>query len=282
MGEHANVGALAASRSFLFAGADRERHVRKAREGPADVVIADLEDAVATAAKGDARRTLRAVLEEGPREQGLQVVRINPPDSAEGQADLAALAGLALDAVVVPKAGPESVALAAAAGFPLIPLIETAAGLHFAYDVARLPGVVRLMLGTLDLAAELALSPLPCGDELLYARGRIVADSAAAGAASPIDGVVPDVSDDRRLRAEAARSRALGFGAKACIHPRQVRIVASTFRPTRMEIAWARRVDRAYTQATADGRGATVVDGHMVDAPVVRRAQLILAEAGGD
>jgi citrate lyase beta subunit len=104
--------------------------------------------------------------------------------------------------------------------------------------------------------------------------------SAVAALARPIDGVVADVADEHGLRVEASRARALGFGAKACIHPRQLEIVAAAFRPDETEIAWARRIDAGYRLALAESRGAALVDGEMVDAPVAARARLILEEAG--
>jgi citrate lyase beta subunit len=282
-GPSARADLVAAARTFLFVGGgDRER-LAKALASSAAAVIADLEDAVAPERKADARATLTAALAAaGPRPGGAQLVRVNVPDGPFGADDLDALAGLPLDGLVVPKATPARVAAAARLDLPLVPLVETAAGLREAYEIARMDGVVRLMLGTIDLALELVLAPLPDDAQLLHARSRIVLDSAAAGVARPIDGVVPDVRDEDALRAETLRARGFGFGAKACIHPRQLAVVAQALAPTAAEIVWARRVAEAYRDALADGRGSALVDGEMVDAPVARRARLILQETDAD
>jgi len=161
-------------------------------------------------------------------------------------------------------------------GPPVIALIETARGLRRAHEVAtRIPRVLALMLGNVDLAVELGATPGPDGRELLFARSALVVDSIAAGLGGPIDGPCTAIDDDDALRTEAVAAKALGFAAKVCIHPRQLAIVHDVFTPTDEELAWARRVVDA--AGAAKGRGAIAVDGQMVDAPVVARARRLLA-----
>jgi citrate lyase beta subunit len=138
------------------------------------------------------------------------------------------------------------------------------------------------MLGGLDLGAELGLQPRTDGAELLYARSKVVVDSAAAGLRPPFDVVHLATRDEPGLEAECRLARSLGFGGKACIHPAQVPVVNAAFRPTATEVEWARQVLDAAEEGLRDGRGVVALDGAMVDAPVVERARRILTEAGGD
>ena len=186
------------------------------------------------------------------------------------------LEGLAVDAIMIPKAEPQPLLGLGPSGPPVIALIETARGLRRAHEVAtRIPRVVALMLGNVDLAAELGATPGPDGRELLFARSALVVDSIAAGLGGPIDGPCTAIGDDEALRTEAVAAKALGFAAKVCIHPRQLAVVHDVFTPTDEELAWARRVVEA--AGAAKGRGAIAVDGQMVDAPVVARARRLLA-----
>jgi citrate lyase subunit beta/citryl-CoA lyase len=265
-------------RSYLFVPATEPARVEKALASDAHAVIVDLEDAVAPAAKDDARRVVAERL-RAPRPRGLQLVRVNGLQTAHARADLAALADTAIDAIVVPKAEPQRLVALAPSGPPVIALVETANGLRRAFETAtRSARVAALMLGVVDLAAELGATPGPDGRELLHARSTLVVDSVAAGLGGPIDGPCTAIADEEALRAETAASKALGFAAKACIHPVQVAVVNAVFAPTAEEVAWARRVVAAADGA--GGRGAIAVDGQMVDAPVIARARRLLAGAG--
>jgi citrate lyase subunit beta/citryl-CoA lyase len=270
-------------RSYLFVAGDDRRRVHKARETRAGAVIADLEDAVHAERKAAAREQLLESLHTlPPRDRGLQLVRINALSTDAGRADLAALSAQStlFDGLVVPKARATEVHRLPA-DLHVVALIETAAGVREAFEIASAPAVDRLMLGSVDLGLELRLSPDPGVDALLLARERLVMDSAAARISAPIDGVCVDVRDVAGLRADARRSRALGFRAKACVRPAQIDVVEAAFMPSGGDVAWARRVEAAYRKARAQGRGIAAVDGRMVDAPVARRAEEILAEAAG-
>jgi citrate lyase subunit beta/citryl-CoA lyase len=136
--------------------------------------------------------------------------------------------------------------------------------------------VAVLALGAADLGAELWLDPHPDGQELLYARSKLVADSAAAAIRPPIDSVQLDVADQDVLAAEAALGRRIGLRGKLCIHPAQIAVVNEAFAPTRMETQWASEVVAAHDAAALAGRGATLVRGALVDEAIVRRARMIL------
>jgi citrate lyase subunit beta/citryl-CoA lyase len=266
---------LAVPRSLLFVPADRpDRHARALAAG-ADAVIFDLEDSVAPDSK-DAARELAAARTEltGP---GLALIRINSPRTEAGGKDLAAAADFHADGLVVPKADPDSVRLAAAAGLPLIALVETAAGVFAAARTAADPAVALLMMGQVDLGADLGVAESRDGDELLVARGLLVLAAAAAGKPGPLDGPCLATKDERAVAKEIARAKRLGFVGKACIHPAQVEAVTAAFSATPEEVDWAKRV---VAIADAAGGGVAVLDGSMIDAPVVRSAQRILANVG--
>jgi len=176
---------------------------------------------------------------------------------------------------VVPKADPAALARLAD-GLPVVAIIETAAGLRSVHEVAEHARVRALLLGGADLAAELGLRYRPDGQELLFARSQLVIASAAAGLRPPIDVVHLDIRAADSLRAEALLGRSLGMGAKACIHPAQVPIVNEVFSPSDGDIESAREVVAAFASATADGSGVTVVNGKMIDLPLVRAAERTL------
>ena len=246
-------------------------------------MVCDLEDAVPPGEKDAARGLTRRALvtsDKGP-DPLLRMVRINAVGTAYWEDDLRAVEELDLDAVVLPKATPETVEALGEDGPPLIAIVETAAGLRLAYDTARSRRVAALALGAVDLGLELALEPREDGLEILYARSALVVDSAAAGIRAPFDVVRLDWDDEARLEAECRLARSLGFGGKLCIHPSQLSVVHRVFAPATDDVAWARRVLEAYDEGVSTGRGAVALDGRMVDLPVVERARRILAESKG-
>lgn len=269
---------LSRIRSLLIAPGSDERKLTRLFASEADLVVADLEDAVAPAEKEAARALTARMLAEVPS-KALRAVRINGVDTGLAEDDLAALAGLPLDAIMVPKATPEAIAALGPDGPPIVAIVETAQGLRASYEIAASPRVAVLTLGAVDLAAELRLEPRPDGQEILFARSKLVLDSAAAGIQGPIDVVYLNVRDPVGLEAEARLVRSLGFRAKSCIHPDQVAIVNGVFGPSPAEVEWARRVVEAFEQGLAEGRGAVALDGEMIDLPVVNRARSVLDDA---
>ena len=160
-------------------------------------------------------------------------------------------------------------------GTPLVLLVETAAGLLAAPALARVRGVTRLALGTVDLTADTGLSGDP--DVLRAVRVGLTLASRAVGLPGPVDGPCTDLADPARTAAEAQEAARTGFTAKLCIHPRQVAEVNATFTPALEAVERARRIVDA---ARTNGAGAFRLDGQMVDAPVIARARSVLATAG--
>ena len=263
-------------RSLLFAPGNDARKLEKALESDADAVVADLEDAVPAPEKGRAREIVRDLV-AGARSETLLAVRLNAVGTAFWEDDLRMLSELPPDALVLPKATPDGVAALGPDGPPVIGIAETAQGLRLAYETACAPRTVALLLGAVDLGLELGLEPRADGQEVLFARSKLVVDSAAAGIRGPLDLVHVDLHDDEGLEAECRLARSLGLRGKACIHPTQVEIVNRVFSPSDEETDRARRVVQAYEQGRAEGRGVVSLDGEMIDLPVVERARQVLA-----
>lgn len=277
MSESANDG-LGTARSWLFVPGDRPERFDKAVASGADMVICDLEDSVTADAKDAARTAVAAWLRSG----GSAAVRVNPVGAPWHDEDIAALAGAeGLRAIVLPKSQDtaEVSDVAWSIKAPIVPLVETALGILRAADIAALPSVARLAFGTLDYALDVGAD---ADDDaaMLLARTSVVMCSRAVGAPGPIDGVTTALDDEARLQSDTAKSRALGFTGKLCVHPRQIAGVHRGFASTAEQLAWARDI-LAVAAASSVGAARTP-DGMMVDAPVIARANAILAAAPTD
>lgn len=261
-------------RSALFVPGLEARQIENALASGADSVIVDLEDAVAPARKDEARS--QAVRALRGRSRPGTALRINSVGTPEFVADLDAALGLELDAIVVPKCDRAALVALPRETPPVWALIETAVGVREAFSVACDERVVLLMLGTVDLAADLGIAPEPSELALLHHRSSVVLDSRAAGIASPLDGVCLRARDQAAVAREASRARELGFGGKLCIHPDQVEPVNRAFNLGDEKLAWAREVLAASEAAAQAGRGAVLVGGSMVDRPVIEQARRLL------
>lgn len=274
----AKFSMLASARSFLFVPANRPERFGKALASGADVVIIDLEDAVAPESKADACTQLVAGFKQmATSERARVVVRINATTTAWHGNDLAqlqTLIRLGLSAVMVPKAesatGLTQVAATLGAGCALLPQVETLVGLDAVNELTHAPQVLRLVFGNIDFQADLGLNCDADEAELQPVRLALVMASRRAGLSAPVDGVTLATQDAAQLQADVARSRRCGLAGKLCIHPAQVAGVNATFTPSAYEVAWAQRVVSGF-EASA---GAVFrLDGHMIDAPVVLLAR---------
>lgn len=270
-------------RSYLFVPGDRPERFDKALASEADAVVLDLEDAVAAPAKDAARAAVAALLASptlAPRDAARLVVRINDEATPGFDADLALLAAGSAPAVMLPKA--ERIATiervrAACPGIAVLPLVESARGVLAAPALAAAAGVQRLVFGTIDYALDMDLQGALAPTLGLDMPAALLAlASRAAGLWPPVAGVTVAIDDPAQLRADMERARALGFGAKLCIHPRQIAPLHALLAPGDDEVAWARRVLAA---AEAAGGAAVQLDGRMVDRPVIERARRIVHAA---
>lgn len=261
--------------ALLFCPGDRPERFRTALDR-ADAVIIDLEDAVLPEAKAQARANLIAAELDPAR----VIVRVNAPGSDDFAADLEALERTAFRTVMVAKTeGPESLS-AFDDRHAVIALCETARGVHAADRIAAHPRVVAMMWGAEDLIASLGGTASRTADGTYrdvarYARARVLLEAGAQGK-SAIDAVHVDIGDLDGLADEARDAAASGFSATACIHPSQVAVIRTAYRPDDATISWARAVLDAATQE----RGVFRFGGRMVDEPVLRHARSVVSRVG--
>lgn len=267
--------------SFLFVPATQPERYGKALASGADGVIIDLEDAVGLDDKAKAREILKNTWSSISNDQKHRiVVRCNAPGSSFYAADLVLAKELQVRHLMIPKTESRDHVNGAAEELKntaFIPMIETPLGLHHLNEIASAEQVLRLALGNLDMQVELGIS---CDDnetEIDTARFMLVLASKLAQIAPPLDGVTPSTDDEPRIFAHAQKAKRFGFGAKLCIHPKQIPIVKRAFTPSPEELDWAKRVISA--DKAAKGQ-AVKVDGKMVDRPVVMLAHRILVLAG--
>ncbi len=263
-----------APRTALFLPASNPRAIAKARTLACDMVILDLEDAVKPEDKDVARAAAVAAVAEGFGDR-IAAIRVNGADTEGHAADLAAVAGSAADCVVVPKVEDAATAarIAAAAGKPILAMIETPAGVLAAAGIAAVPGVAGLIAGTNDLKATLGI-PAAAGRAGLSLALQTVVLAARAGNAWALDGVFNALADAEGLAAECREGRVLGFDGKTLIHPGQIAAADAAFAPTADEIADARAL------LTAAGGGAERFRDRMIEAMHVAQARRLLERAG--
>ncbi|MCW2686634.1 MAG: citrate lyase [Mycobacterium sp.] len=280
---------LTEARSLLFVPGTRSDLFDHAVTSGAGAVIFDLEDSVAPSEKTSARTAVSDWLTMRPEPGACVAVRVNASDTPWHGDDLRMVATAGC-AVVLPKTDRVDTVVAVRTDLPhacpLIALVETARGVHDVAALCRSQSVDRVAFGSVDFAVELGLDPAVASATLTHARSVLVVASAAAGLPPPIDGVTVAVDDDTQLTIDLAAAVSLGFGGKLAIHPRQVAAINAAWTPAPALVSWAKRVIAAACPNEArsgDGSGepigVTVVDGQMVDLPVVTRARRILARA---
>lgn len=260
--------------TLLYAPGDRPDLARKALAGDADVVIIDLEDAVAPARKDAARAGLAELLADYA---GRPVqVRVNAAGTPWADADLAVVAGLGESVEVrVPKVEtPQEVErVRHACGRAVHALLETPLAIERAFEIAG-AGVASLGLGEADLRSALGVAS---ADDLGWQRARVVNAAAAAGLQPPAMSVYAQVADAEGLEASCRAGRAAGFLGRAAIHPRQLPIIAAAFRPAPEEVERARRIVEGFAAADAAGGGTYVLpDGTFIDVAMIRAAERTL------
>jgi citrate lyase subunit beta/citryl-CoA lyase len=261
---------IATARTMLFVPGDRPDRFERAASAGADVLILDLEDAVAPEHKQAGRSNVRRWIGAG----GRAAVRVNGIGTPWFAADVEAVGA---SAIVLPKcssaADVQLVRAMAAAETDVVALVESAAGVANIREISAAPGVARVAFGHIDFSAEICVDP-SSRPALAAARSAIVYACAEARLPAPVDGVTTAISDEERLADDCEYARGLGFGAKLCIHPGQILVAARLMGPTPEELSWARSIIEAPTD-----EGVTVLAGHMIDEPVIARARRLLASS---
>jgi citrate lyase subunit beta/citryl-CoA lyase len=264
--------------AWLFCPADRPDRYAKAAAA-ADVVIIDLEDGVAPADRELARVRLREAWLAGALDPATTMVRVNPTGSPDQPLDLAALDGTGCRRLMLAKTE-RPADVDAVAAYEVVALCETALGVLNAAHVAAHPSTAALMWGAEDLVVSLGGRSSRHADGRYrdlarQARSQVLLAAGGHGRAA-VDAVVLDIPNLDGLRAEAEDAAASGFAAKACIHPSQVPVVRQAFAPEPGQLAWARRV----LSAAEGAAGVFAFEGGMVDEPILRQAQRLVAAAG--
>jgi citrate lyase subunit beta/citryl-CoA lyase len=284
---------LTLRRSLLYVPGDKEAMLAKAPSRGADGLILNLEDAVAPASKQVARLAVADALRTLDFGRAEAIVRINPPDTDAGYRDLLAVTPLAPRAILLPKVSSiEEVRFVAwtiarleelhnlpAAQIRIMCMIESAAGVLNAVEIAAChPRVAALVFGAADFSMEVGCAITEDGRSLLAAASRIILAARAAGIAA-IDTPFMKLDDPEGLARSSRQAHELGFDGKSAIHPAQVGPINAAFSPTAEQVAWARRVVALAPDGDIARLGAAVLDGQLIEAPHLKRAERILAVA---
>ena len=269
-------------RSVLFMPGSNARALEKARTLPADVLVLDLEDAVAPEMKVEARTQVASAIRAGGYGQREVVVRVNALGTPWGRDDLAAAAARA-DAVLLPKIESAETVSAAIAALGSAPgvwcMLETPRGILSAPAIAAAsPRVTALVMGTSDLTKDLHARITRERLPLLTSLQLCVLAARSAGITA-LDGVHLDLEDDAGFAAACRQAADFGFDGKTLIHPRQVAVANEVFAPAAGDVDWARRVIAAHADAVAGGRGVVVLDGRLIENLHVDDARRVLALA---
>ncbi|KAF5025748.1 hypothetical protein F66182_2170 [Fusarium sp. NRRL 66182] len=290
-------------RSLLYVPGSSQKMLTKSLGLSSDNVTYDLEDSVTPSLKDTARNQLREHISNlDARPSGISelAVRVNAVSTHYSLSDLTALASLRhVDAVVVPKVNtaadltfvtdvlrhvaPERHAADAKNPIKIIALIESARAVMDLHQICKAsPYLSGFIFAAEDFALDLSLTRTPSLTEFLYARSAIVTAARAAGLPSAIDLVCTSYKGEKGLETleeECAGGKSMGFNGKQCIHPSQVQVVQRMFAPDQYEVEWATRISIADEKASASGRGAWTLDGKMIDAPVVGKANAVITKA---
>ncbi len=280
-------------RSLLFIPGNQPSMIQNGMVLPADALIFDLEDSVPPGEKDAARDLVASALRSldfGPRQR---LVRINEPGSVYCRQDLEAVLPAGVDSLLIPKVSGGEMIQAfdslllelegayglLAGGISLIALIETALGVEKAYETALAsPRVQALALGAEDLAADLGCERTPEGLEILYSRSRLVVAARAADIEA-IDTPFTQVQDLEGCLADARLARSLGFTGKLSISPHHLDPIHQAYTPSREELAYALEVREVMAREAGSGKGAVSLRGKMIDPPVLKQADRIIAWA---
>ncbi len=276
---------------MLFVPGDDLGKIEKATQSAADSLILELEDGVALTRKAEARANVAQALRTLPFGKRERVVRINPLSTSHFREDIEAILPAKPDAILAPKVetGNDVVSICTSLNviereqgllpIPVMVMIESAAALMNLYEITQADSrVCALVFGAEDFASSVGARRTRAGNEVLFARNAIVVAAAAYGLQA-IDMVCNELVDEVALDEECRMGRQLGFVGKTLIHPKQIAVANRAFSPSPEEIANARRIIEAFDANQAEGVGAFVLDGRMIDMPVVRQAQRVLAMA---
>ena len=275
-------------RSLIFVPGNNSRFLEKAKTLQADIVCFDLEDSVPDNEKTNARRLIKSALKNRKSYKSSIFVRTNSPSSGKIPSDLKEIVQKGIDGIVIPKVNNvkemkkiEKILLdlektRTLKPIQIIPSIESAEGVVNTFNIAsfgkRVPAVV---FGVFDLLNDLRVEYTKDSEGEKYSRRKISVDAHAAGVAV-IDAIWQDLKDSKGLEKDCKFGKSLGYTGKSIIHPDQIFIVHKSFHPNKSEISWAQKVCKIYLESTKKGKGATTVDGKMIDEVHFKQAKALL------
>ena len=275
-------------RSLIFVPGNNSRFLEKAKTLSADIVCFDLEDSVPDSEKKNARKLIQDALKTRSKYSSEVYVRTNSPISGKIPDDLAEIVQKGIDGIVIPKVNNakelKKIEKTLASlekrqklrPIGLIPSIESAEGVYNTYEIASASKrISAIVFGVFDLLNDLGIEYTKQPQGAKYARAKIPLDARSAGVYA-LDAIWQDLKDEKGLIEDCKIGKSLGYVGKTIIHPDQISITHQAFHPNKTEIEWAKKVCKIYEKSTKKGKGATTVDGKMIDEVHYKRAKALL------
>ncbi|RDJ31823.1 MAG: CoA ester lyase [Crenarchaeota archaeon] len=275
-------------RSLIFVPGNNERFLEKAKSMTADIVCFDLEDSVPENEKNNARNLIKNALKSRSEYKPAVYVRTNSPISGKIPKDLDSVIQKGIDGIVIPKVNNtkelkkiEKILLKIEkkrkiTPIQIIPSIESAEGVVNCYEISSASKrVCAIVFGVFDLLNDMGIEYTKQPEGAKYARSKVSLDAKAAGIAS-IDAIWQDLKDKEGLVEDCKIGKSLGYSGKSLIHPDQIEITHEIFYPSKPEIDWAEKVCQVYLESTKKGKGATTVEGKMIDEVHYKQAKALL------
>ena len=275
-------------RSLIFVPGNNPRFLEKAKNLQSDIVCFDLEDSVPDDQKSDARELIKSALKSRKEYSSSIFVRTNSPLSGKIPDDLKEVVQKGIDGIVIPKVNNtkelqkiEKIISRLEKSrkikqLQIIPSIESAEGVINTYSISSFgKRVTAVVFGVFDLLNDLGVEYTKQSEGAKYSRGKIPVDARAAGVAA-IDAIWQDLKDTKGLENDCKVGKSLGYTGKSIIHPDHISVVHRLFHPNKSEILWAEKVCQTYLNSTKKGKGATTVDGKMIDEVHFKQAKALL------
>ncbi|MGH1521569.1 MAG: HpcH/HpaI aldolase/citrate lyase family protein [Nitrosopumilus sp.] len=275
-------------RSLIFVPGNNSRFLEKAKSLESDIVCFDLEDSVPDNEKTKARKLIKTALKSRSQYQTSIFVRTNSPTSGKIPSDLKEIVQKGIDGIVIPKVNnvkdlkkiektlSELEKIQKLKPIQIIPSIESAEGVVNTFSIASFgTRVSAVVFGVFDLLNDLGIEYTKDSEGAKYSRAKIPVDARAAGV-SAIDAIWQDLKDSKGLEKDCKIGKDLGYSGKSIIHPDQISMVHKQFHPNKSEILWAEKVCKEYLASTKKGKGATTVDGKMIDEVHFKQAKALL------
>jgi len=275
-------------RSLIFVPGNNPRFLEKAKNIEADIVCFDLEDSVPDDEKTKARKLIKSALKSRKLYKSSLFVRTNSPTSGKIPSDLKEIIQNGIDGIVIPKVNniqelkkiekiiSKLEKTKKLKPIQIIPSIESAEGVVNTFSIASFgKRISAVVFGVFDLLNDIGVEYAKESQGEKYSRGKIPVDAHAAGIVA-IDAIWQDLKDSKGFQKDCKFGKSLGYSGKSIIHPDQINVVHKLFHPNKSEISWAQKVCKIYSESTKKGKGATTVDGKMIDEVHFKQAKALL------